>query len=191
MELRELPAHRSTYLRSAHPRGDQRCRGPDAELVDTHGSCRPHRRARRDRFHSRGRRYHGPEPREGSRNCLSRRHLGGRPERLAPRGDGGRHRRRKCTTRPGDVYTRRTDVWPLVDLLRARRAHGVLRIRAYAELGSGRHLRSPNNRAWIVDPSLTSVVPGRPAGWLPKNRAGPGDEPNYYTGVHAGWHLRP
>lgn len=91
---------------------------------------------------------------------------------------------------PGAASNWRTDVWPLVDLLRSRRKEDVLLVRAYAQLGSGRHVRSPRKKAWVIDRSVTSVVPGRPAGWEPPNRSGPGDEPNYFTAEYSGWQVR-
>jgi hypothetical protein len=65
---------------------------------------------------------------------------------------------------PGHSHKWRADVWPVVDELRSLWPPGaVLQIKAVAELGTGRNVYSPRRAAWVVPPSLTTVLPGGPA----------------------------
>jgi hypothetical protein len=48
----------------------------------------------------------------------------------------------------------------------------VLQIKAVAELGTGRNVYSPRRAAWVVPPSLTTVLPGGPAGRTRRVRPG-------------------
>jgi hypothetical protein len=74
---------------------------------------------------------------------------------------------------PGHTHQWRADVWPVVDELRSTWPEGsTLNVRAVAELGNGRFVYSPRWAAWAVAPSLTSVLPGAPAGHAPPDRAG-------------------
>jgi hypothetical protein len=74
---------------------------------------------------------------------------------------------------PGHSHKWRADVWPVVDELRSAWPEGsILHVKAVAELGNGRHVYSPRWAAWAVPPSLTTVLPGAPAGHAPPDRAG-------------------
>jgi hypothetical protein len=74
---------------------------------------------------------------------------------------------------PGHSHKWRADVWPVVDELRSLWPPGaVLQIKAVAELGTGRNVYSPRRAAWVVPPSLTTVLPMGPAGRTRRVRPG-------------------